>query len=177
MPSHDPEEATLNMPLPIGRGQTISQPLTVAFMLELLQPGPGHNVLDVGAGSGWTTALLAFLVGEKGKVLALERIPELAETAQRNLEKYHFSNITVTVGDGTLGSAKDAPFDRIHVAAATAIVPQPLKDQLTIGGRMVIPVGDGLQTMYLMKKTGAEQFVEKHYPGFSFVPLIEGPVP
>ncbi|MCX7779018.1 MAG: protein-L-isoaspartate O-methyltransferase [Patescibacteria group bacterium] len=168
-------EAEANYPLPIGYGQTISQPLTVAFMLELLQPKKGDKVLDVGSGSGWTTALLAEIVGEKGRVFALEIIPELKEYGEKRTKKYNFvssGRVVFICGDGSKGLVKEAPFDKIHVAAAATRVPQDLLDQLKIGGRLVIPVGVESQEVVLIEKIGEKKYQEKKYPGFLFVPLI-----
>jgi protein-L-isoaspartate(D-aspartate) O-methyltransferase len=167
------KEAEANIPLPIGFGQTISQPLTVAFMLELLDPRPGHVVLDVGSGSGWTTALLSYIVGKEGKVIALERIPELYEFGRKNIEKYNFIKkgiAEVYNADGTKGFARLAPYDRILVSAATNEVPVALKEQLKVGGKIVIPVHNDI--WYLQKK-GENDFYKEEYPGFAFVPLIQ----
>ena len=163
-----------NIPLPINYGQTISQPLTVAFMLELLQPKEGDKVLDVGSGSAWTTALLAYIVGEKGKVYAVERIPQLKSFGENNLKKYNFKNIELFCGDGSQGLSEFAPYDGIQVAAAAQDgIPNLLHDQLKVGGRLVIPVGRGLQEMVLMIKKGEDNFEEQRFAGFQFVPLIE----
>jgi protein-L-isoaspartate(D-aspartate) O-methyltransferase len=126
-------------PLPIGLGQTISQPLMVALICQEASVRPGHRVLDVGAGSGYQSAVLA----ELGAVVhAVERVPELAELARANLEGAGYADrVTVHVGDGTLGLAEQAPFDRIVVAAAAPRPPASLYAQLVRGGRMVVPVG------------------------------------
>ncbi len=176
-PESELDRAGENFPLPIGYGQTISQPLTVALMLELLQPKPGEQALDIGAGSGWTVALLAHLVGKKGKVVAMERIPQLKRFAEQNLKKYHLPNVTLLQGDGSLGAPAYAPFHVIHVAAAPKEgIPKALKEQLAVGGRLVIPVGEGVQTIILLTKKGPNDFVEERFEGFSFVPMIEGPI-
>ncbi|MFH1366450.1 MAG: protein-L-isoaspartate O-methyltransferase [Patescibacteria group bacterium] len=163
-----------NIPLPINYGQTNSQPLTVAFMLELLQPKEGDKILDVGSGSAWTTALLAHIVGEKGKVYALERIPQLKTFSENNLKRYQFKNIELFCGDGTKGLSEFAPYDAIQVAAAALSgIPNVLREQLKIGGRMVIPVGRNTQEMVLLVKKDEDNFEEKKFPGFQFVPLIQ----
>lgn len=174
LPKEIKGEAAINAPLPIGNGQTISQPLTVAFMLELLRPEEGDRVLDVGSGSGWQTALLAYIVGKEGKVYALERISDLKEIGQKNVAQYNFSNVRFFLADGTRGLKKEAPFDRIIVAAAAHSIPAALIDQLEALGRLVIPVGVTLSDMVLIKKDRWGKVSEERYPGFSFVPLLKG---
>lgn len=164
-----------DIPLSISYGQTISQPLTVAFMLELLQPEEGDRVLDVGSGSAWTTALLAHIVGEEGRVYAIERIPQLKSFGEENLKKYNFKNVEVFCGDGSRGLSEFAPFDKIQVAAAAKKeAPSALLDQLELNGRLVIPVGGNSQDMVLFVKKTKDEFEQKRFPGFQFVPLIEG---
>ncbi|MAF13946.1 MAG: protein-L-isoaspartate O-methyltransferase [Parcubacteria group bacterium] len=164
-------QQSINAPIPIGHGQTNSQPLTVAFMLELLSPQRGQKVLDIGSGSGWTTALLAELVGSEGMVYAVERVAKLKETGQKNVAKYKFSNVHFFCQDGTKGLPDQAPFDRINVAAAVAEIPQELKQQLAINGRMVIPTA--AHDIRLIQRSSKDKFKETVYPGFIFVPLIE----
>lgn len=154
-------------PLPIGEGQTISQPTTVAFMLELLKPAPSHRVLDVGAGSGWTTALLAEIVTPRGAVYGVERIPTLVRFAKRNLKKYNYPNATVRQAFKHLGYQSEAPFDRILVSASAASLPMELFDQLAIGGVMVIPIGS--QIWKVVRQTRG-MHIDK-YDGYIFVPL------
>ena len=157
-----------DVPLPIGHGQTISQPYTVAFMLELLQPEPGQRVLDVGSGSGWTTALLARIVGPHGIVVGTEIVSELALYGESNLRKYSFPNADIRL-TASLGAPEDAPFDRILVSAAAREVPQPLIDQLNSPGIMAMPAGNAI---YRIKKDAAERLETERYEGFAFVPLI-----
>jgi len=156
-------------PLPIGYGQTISQPYMVARMTELLEVRPGDRVLEVGAGSGYQTAILAVLGAQ---VYAVERIPELAARAQARLEALGITNVVIRAFDGTLGWAEMAPFDGILVAAASPTVPQPYLDQLAIGGRLVMPIGDeAYQQLMRLIKGERENIVEWH-GGCVFVKLI-----
>lgn len=164
--------AGANIPLPIGQGQTISQPLTVAFMLEKLDPKPGDKVLDVGSGSGWTTALLAHIVGKKGKVIGIERIKSLRDFGTNNISKYHLiegGRAKIICADGAKGYVNEAPYDRILVSAAADVIPKDLKKQLKVGGRLVIPVKNSI---WVFEKISAKVFQEIEYPGFVFVPLI-----
>ncbi len=165
----DKEYAEVDEPLPIGYGQTISQPLTVAFMIELLKPEKGDKVLDVGSGSGWTTALLSEIV-EDGKVYGIESIPKLKEFGEKNVSKYNFIKkgvVEFVQGNGSKGLPDKAPFDRILVSASAVEVPKKLKEQLNDGGRMVIPVRDSI---YLIEKKEGK-FKQKEFFGFNFVPL------
>ena len=166
--------AGANIALPIGYGQTISQPLTVAIMLELLSPEKGNRILDIGSGSGWTTALLSYIVGKEGKVVALEIKKELLEFGKNNADKYGYAKKGIAQfhwGDGSKGFPRDAPYDRILVSAAAETVPSELKAQLKIGGKMVIPVRNSL---WYLEKRGENDFYKEEFPGFAFVPLIEG---
>ena len=164
-------EAAVNAPLPIGYRQTISQPLTVAFMLELLEPKEGDKILDVGSGSGWQSSLLAYIVGKEGKVFAIERIPELSEFGRENSQKYNFENLEFIAGDGSRGYEKEALYDRIIVAAsAFREIPAKLKKQLKIGGRLVVPVENSI---WLVIKKAKDEYEGKEFPGFIFVPLVE----
>jgi len=165
--------AELNEALPIGYGQTISQPLVVAFMLELLQPQPGEKILDVGSGSGWTSALLAETVGEQGKVIAIEVIPELMAFGKSNIEKYNFIKkgiVECLCFDGSKGHNKEAPFDKILASATAREIPSAWKAQLKVSGRIVTPIGNSI---WLFVKKNQNEFEEIEYPGFVFVPLIE----
>jgi len=179
MPEDMKNLAESNEALPIGYGQTISQPLVVAFMLEQLNPQPGEKILDVGSGSGWTTALLAHIVSQtgarqKGKVIAIEVIPELKEFGEKNVSKYNFikkGHVQFICADGSKGYEKEALFDKILCsAAARKEIPLVWKEQLKIGGRIVTPISSSI--WLLIKKT-EEDFEEIEYPGFAFVPLIE----
>mgnify|MGYP002412504733 CR=1 FL=1 len=167
------DAAEKDIPLPIGHGQTISQPLTVAFMMELLDPRPGQRILDIGSGSGWTTAILSHIVGEKGTVIGLERIVELCERGRKNVQKYGYISkgiATIECSDGSRGYTKYAPYDRILVSASTEEIPQELKGQLAVGGKMVIPLRNSI--CYLEKKAKNDFSIEQ-FRGFAFVPSVE----
>jgi len=168
LPGHQ-REVYGDYPLFIGYGQTISQPSTVSFMLELLAPKREEKVLDVGSGSGWTTALLAHIVGPKGKVFGVEMIPELVEFSRENLEKYDFKHAEILEAEEELGLPSKAPFDKILVSASADLLPQKLVDQLKERGKMVIPVQNSI---YLVRKMSGGEMRVKEFFGFSFVPLI-----
>ncbi|HEC23942.1 MAG TPA: protein-L-isoaspartate(D-aspartate) O-methyltransferase [Chloroflexi bacterium] len=156
-------------PLPIGAGQTISQPFMVALMTQLLRPAPDDRVLEIGVGSGYQTAVLAELVRE---VIGLERIPELAEQARKKLEEMGYRNVTIHVADGSAGFPEAAPYDGILVAAAAPRIPEALLEQLAEGGRLVIPVGDAYDQMLERAwRQGGSIHIERLVP-VRFVPLI-----
>jgi len=171
--------AYVDTPLPIGRGQTISAPHMVALMCELLDLDEGMNVLEIGTGSGYHAAVIAEIIAPKGssnpgKVYSIERIPELAEFARRNLEKASYADrVVVIVGDGTLGYPEEAPYDRILVTAAAPDVPEPLLQQLKIGGKLVIPIGSKyMQYLYVIEKTGEKEIKATKTTPCMFVPLV-----
>lgn len=155
-------------PLPIGHGQTISQPYIVALMTQLVDPAPTSRVLDVGTGSGYQAAVLAELAAE---VYSMEIVAPLAEEATQRLQALGYANVHVRQGDGYRGWPEHAPFDAIVVAAAPAHVPQPLIDQLAPGGRMAIPVGQGWQELLLIEKDEAGRIYERSIVPVAFVPM------
>src|SRR3989344_3496912 len=164
-----------DMPLEIGSGQTISQPYTASFMTQLWDPKPDDIVLEVGTGSGYQAAILSRLVK---KVYTIERFEELAEKAKEVLKSLGYKNVEVIVGDGSKGLpsvalAKDG-FDGIIVTAGAPKIPQPLIDQLKIGGRLVIPIGTDAQTMTKITRTGKSlpAVRQETFRGFRFVPLV-----
>jgi protein-L-isoaspartate(D-aspartate) O-methyltransferase len=156
-------------PLPIGEGQTISQPYIVALMLEALQLRPEDRVLEIGAGSGYQSALLAEMAAH---VYAIERHASLARAAKEVLDQLGYDNVTLMIGDGSLGLPANAPYDAIIVAAAAPEIPEPLFEQLREGGRMVLPVGpQGAQDLQLVEKVQGRRVVST-LSGCRFVPLI-----
>jgi protein-L-isoaspartate(D-aspartate) O-methyltransferase len=168
LPKRERRRAGYDGPLPIGEGQTNSQPRTVAAMLRLLEVAPGQRVLDVGSGSGWTTALLAHLVGPEGRVVGVELEPSLVEFGTANLAatSQPWARI-VQATPGVLGIPDHAPYDRILVSAEPSSLPQQLVDQLGDGGRLVIPVRG---TMTLVTRDGDETR-QTHHGSYRFVPL------
>ena len=163
------KNAYRDYPLPIGYGQTISQPSTIAFMLELLKPQKGEKILDLGSGSGRTSALLSKVVGATGHVYGVEIIPELVERGRKNLEKYHLSQATILPAGKEYGLPEQAPFDKILVSAAGSEVPLSLLKQLKTGGLMVIPIKNSLLRL---QKISDQKILTEEYPGFVFVPLV-----
>lgn len=157
--------------LPIPAGQTISQPYVVALMIKALQISKGDRVLEVGSGSGYAAAVLSHIAGE---VYAVERHEELVTYAQKRLGDLSYENVHVRHADGTMGWPEHAPYDGILVSASGPRVPQPLREQLAVGGRLVMPIGQarGMQTLVRLTRTGEDQFKEKDLGGVRFVPLI-----
>jgi protein-L-isoaspartate(D-aspartate) O-methyltransferase len=174
VPENMQPEAYRNSPLPIGNGQTISQPFIVAHMTELLELKTGHKVLEIGTGSGYQAAVLAELCDT---VYTMEIISELGVKAQALLSDLGYDNVIVKVGNGYEGWPRHAPFDRIIVTCAPDDIPQPLKDQLAAGGRMIIPVGNPREVQYMVevnKDRKGKITTREHYP-VRFVPMTGKP--
>lgn len=175
VPRHEfvPEEfrpqAYEDHPLPIGKEQTISQPLIIAISLQALSLNGPESVLEVGTGSGYQTAVLARLAKQ---VYSVERHPELAETAQRTLKFLGFTNVQVSVRDGSQGWVEHSPYDAILVSAAAPLVPRSLTEQLADGGRMVVPVGPPHTQELLLVRRSGETTTTETVDGCRFVPLI-----
>lgn len=164
------DEAYGDFPVSIGKGQTISQPYMVAFMVQLLNVAESDRVLEIGTGSGYETAILAELAKE---VFSVERIGALADKAKQALEDFDYNNIHIKVDDGTLGWQEFSPFNKIIVTASSLNIPSPLVDQLLKGGSMVIPVGSRFtQCLILLEKSEQGRVTEKDVCGCVFVPLI-----
>jgi protein-L-isoaspartate(D-aspartate) O-methyltransferase len=168
LPEAQRDEAYADRPVPIGFGQTISQPYIVAYMTEALQVEPSHRVLEIGTGCGYQTAVLAELSLE---VYSIELIDVLAERARRTLDSLAFVNVQVRAGDGHFGWPEQAPFDRILAAAAPPEVPPALIEQLVDGGILVIPVGTGEQELRVLRKHGGRVELLSTLP-VRFVPML-----
>jgi protein-L-isoaspartate(D-aspartate) O-methyltransferase len=157
-------EAYEDYAVPIGFDQKLGKPTVIAFMLELLEIKKGEKALEIGSGAGWTTALMAHIVGPKGSVLALELVPELFERACENLAKYKFKNATIIRSEGALGHRSVPPYDRILVTSSVESIPENLIAKLNVGGILVVPVGDTIYKI-VKNKNDIETF---EYPGFMF---------
>ena len=162
-------------PLPIGAGQTISQPYIVACMIDAADLGAQDRVLEVGAGSGYAAAILSRIVDE---VFAVERHESLAREARSRIAALGYNNCSILTGDGTVGLPEEAPFDAILVAARTAEVPEALKRQLAIGGRLVIPIGgEVVQQLRRIERSGEDRWSARDIAAVRFVPLLPDTVP
>src|SRR5438045_2755340 len=166
-------DAYSDAPLPIGSGQTISQPYVVALMTEQLQPRRTDRILEIGTGSGYQTAVLARLASG-GKIFTIERLPDLLVEAEERFRRLGLTNIETRLGDGAAGWPEEAPFDGIIVAAAAPRIPEPLSAQLAPGGRLVIPVGDlaSQELVILERPADGGGLVHKQAGAVRFVPLI-----
>lgn len=171
VPPHLATHAYDDTPLDIEAGQTISQPYIVAQMIAMISPGPNDRVLEVGTGSGYAAAVLSRVVGE---VFSMERHAELAGTAARTLRELGYDNVHILVGDGTLGWPEHAPYDAIIVTAGGPRVPEALRQQLVVGGRLVIPVGPvkGEQQLVRVTRQGPAEFTQEALQPVRFVPLV-----
>ena len=169
VPDSIADRAYDDSPLPIGEGQTISQPYMVAWMTELLGIGDSDRVLEIGTGSGYQAAILCELAAE---VISIEKYPDLAREAQDRLRSLGYRNITIHVGDGTLGWPQKAPYNGIIVTAGAPSVPQPLLEQLADGGKLVIPVGpSGMQMLNVIRRKGND-YQAREEGTCVFVPLV-----
>jgi protein-L-isoaspartate(D-aspartate) O-methyltransferase len=168
VPESSRDLAYADMPLPIGYGQTISQPYIVALMTQFVDPEPTHKALDIGTGSGYQAAILAELVKA---VYSIEIVRPLADEARERLDRLGYKNVEVRHGDGYRGWPENAPFDIIIVAAAPDHIPQPLLDQLATGGRMVIPVGHPYQDLMLIHRQADGSIQQRRVAPVAFVPM------
>ena len=173
LPPHLAGDAYNDGPLPIGSGQTISQPYVVALMTERLEPKRTDRILEIGTGSGYQTAILAYL-SSSGRVFTVERLPDLLVEAEERFRRLGLSNIETRLGDGAAGWPEAAPFDRVIVAAAAPRIPEQLTAELAPGGRLVIPVGDlsSQELVILERPARGARLVQHQAGGVRFVPLI-----
>jgi protein-L-isoaspartate(D-aspartate) O-methyltransferase len=170
VPGESARDAYEDYPLPIGEGQTISQPYIVALMTELLELKPTDRALEIGTGSGYQAAILSRLAG---RVYSMEIVPSLGEAASKRLDLLGYDNVEVRIGDGYLGWPEEAPFDAIIVTAAPPEIPQALVDQLADGGRMVLPVGTNYQELMLLEKKDG-RLSKRVVTAVRFVPMVKG---
>lgn len=166
--------AYLDRPIPLKHGQTISAPHMVAIICEQLSLKPGMNVLEIGTGFGYNAAVVAELLGPTGHIYTMERIEALKESAEQNLKRTGYDNVTVILGDGTEGYPEKAPYDRIYATASAPKIPEPLRGQLKIGGRLITPIGEdsSYQELVCIVRKGENEFHSHNLGGVVFVPLI-----
>jgi protein-L-isoaspartate(D-aspartate) O-methyltransferase len=175
MTSETKSLAYIDRPIPLKRGQTISAPHMVAIISEKLSLEPGMNVLEIGTGFGYNAAVIAEILGPEGHVYTIERIESLKETADQNLKRTGYSkNVTVILGDGTKGYPEQAPYDRIYATASAPKVPEPLKSQLKIGGRLLAPIGQdsSYQDLQCIVRISENEYKSYNLGGVIFVPMI-----
>ena len=168
VPEEMQESAYDDIPLPIGRGQTISQPYIVAYMAQAMDLKPEDKVLEIGSGCGYNAAVLSQMVSH---VYSIEIIEWLADLARKNLIKAGITNVSLLHGDGYKGWPEKSPFDKIMLTAAAPYVPKALKDQLKVGGKILIPLGNGFQKLILYEKEGEEEYTAHDLIPVRFVPL------
>ncbi len=171
VPDESRDVAWENRPVEIGEGQTISQPYTVAYMLQLAEIGPAQRVMEVGSGSGYVTALLSYVVGDPGLVTGIEHNDHLFQEAERRLTELGLEAVHLVRGDGKRGCAQRAPYDAIIVSAQTDHVPSPLLDQLSPGGRLVVPVDVGSYAAMTRIERTESGFDRTRHGAFQFVQL------
>ncbi len=174
VPEEEKHRAYMDMPLPIGEGQTISAPHMVAMIAEILDLREGMKVLEIGSGCGYNAAVIAEIIGKDGHLYTIERIRSLYERARRKLRELGYDNVTVIHGDGSQGWPEEAPYDRIYVTAAAPYVPEPLMEQLGLGGKLLIPVGSDkfYQELVLIERISDEDYRSENLGGVAFVPQI-----
>ncbi len=167
--------AYLDRPIPLKNGQTISAPHMVAIICEKLDLKKGMNVLEIGTGFGYNAAVVAEIIGPEGQVYTIERIENLKNTAEQNLNRTGYSkNVTVILGDGTNGYKEQAPYDRIYATASAPKIPEPLKKQLKIGGRLITPIGHdtSVQELICLTRINENEYESHNLGGVVFVPMI-----
>lgn len=174
LPTEQKPYAYIDRPLPIGEGQTISAPHMVAIICEELSLKEGMKILEIGTGFGYNAAVVAEIIGETGELYSIERVESLYNVAKDTLKRTGYSNVNLVLGDGTLGIPEAAPFDRIYLTAAAPYIPETLKNQLAIGGKILAPVGeiDQYQELILLEKISDNEFKTTNLGGVAFVPLI-----
>jgi protein-L-isoaspartate(D-aspartate) O-methyltransferase len=174
MPLENSSYAYLDRPFPIGKGQTISAPHMVAIIAEKLELTDGMNILEIGTGFGYNAAVVAEIVGKEGHIYTIERIPALVEKSKENLNKTGYCDrVTVIEGDGTVGYPDKAPYDRVYGTASAPKIPEPLKEQLKIGGKLIIPMGsDYYQELVSVMRISHDEYQTQNLGGVVFVPMI-----
>lgn len=173
VPGESRDKAYINAPLPIGEGQTVSQPYTVAAMLELAGVGPGKKVLEVGSGSGYAAAVIAEALGDQSRVVGIEVRSSLVAKAREQLAAAGYRDLRILLGDGREGYEEEAPYDAIIVSAEAREIPEPLQRQLADGGVLVVPVREGFAAVMKRIELHNGEYSESDHGAFSFVPLVD----